>query len=57
MKAWDVTSSDPALLVYLKSYKNSVPVPRHWSQKRRYLQGKRGIENPAFQLPGNQLLN
>jgi Domain of unknown function (DUF382) len=28
-----------------------VPVPRHWSQKRKYLQGKRGIEKPAFQLP------
>lgn len=28
-----------------------MPVPRHWSQKRKYLQGKRGIEKPAFKLP------
>lgn len=26
-------------------------MPRHWSQKRKYLQGKRGIEKPPFQLP------
>lgn len=47
----DVNSADPYFLVYLKSYRNSVPVPRHWSQKRKYLQGKRGIEKPPFQLP------
>lgn len=28
-----------------------MPVPRHWSQKRKYLQGKRGIEKPPFKLP------
>jgi len=47
----DVTSADPRLLVYLKSYRNSVPVPRHWCHKRKYLQGKRGIEKPPFKLP------
>ena len=35
----------------LQAYRNSVPVPRHWSQKRKYLQGKRGIEKPPFVLP------
>lgn len=34
-----------------QAYRNTVPVPRHWSQKRAYLQGKRGIEKPPFQLP------
>jgi hypothetical protein len=29
---------DPKLLVYLKAYRNTVPVPRHWSQKRKFLQ-------------------
>ena len=48
----DVTSTDPKLLVYLKSYRNSVPVPLHWQQKRKYLQGKRGIEKRPFELPG-----
>ena len=51
VEVWDVTAADPALLVYLKSYRNTVPVPRHWSQKRKYLQGKRGLEKPPFQLP------
>jgi Domain of unknown function (DUF382) len=48
---WDVRARDPKLLVYLKAYRNTVPVPRHWSQKRKYLQGKRGIEKPPFELP------
>lgn len=47
----DVNSSDPYFLVYLKAYRNTVPIPRHWSQKRKYLQNKRGIEKPPFQLP------
>ena len=51
VEAWDVTASDPRLLVYLKSYRNTVPVPRHWCNKRKYLQGKRGIEKAPFQLP------
>ena len=47
----DVNSPDPLLHLNLKSYRNSVQVPRHWSQKRKYLQGKRGIEKPPFRLP------
>lgn len=47
----DVTAKDPVFLLHLKSTKNSVPVPRHWSSKRRYLQGKRGYEKPPFLLP------
>ncbi|KAL6784438.1 hypothetical protein ACKKBF_B01795 [Auxenochlorella protothecoides x Auxenochlorella symbiontica] len=51
VEIWDVTAADPKLLVHLKGYRNTVPVPRHWSQKRAYLQGKRGIEKAPFQLP------
>lgn len=51
VEVWDVTSHDPKLLVHLKSYRNSVPVPRHWCQKRKYLQAKRGIEKGPFKLP------
>ncbi|KAL7749732.1 hypothetical protein RI367_004961 [Sorochytrium milnesiophthora] len=47
----DVTAADPKLLVVLKSVRNTVPVPLHWSQKRKYLQNKRGIEKPPFELP------
>merc|ERR1712070_1157887 len=47
----DVTAADPRLLVHLKSYRNTVGVPRHWCQKRKYLQGKRGIDKQPFQLP------
>ena len=31
--------------------RNTVVVPRHWCFKRKYLQGKRGIEKPPFDLP------
>ena len=51
VEAHDVASSDPVLLIELKSNRNSVPVPRHWSQKSKYLQRKRGIEKPPFKLP------
>lgn len=47
----DVTAADPRLLLHLKSCRNTVPIPQHWSAKRDYLQGKRGIEKPPFQLP------
>lgn len=47
----DVTSPDPLLLVHLKTLRSAVPVPRHWKQKRKYLQGKRGTEKIPFQLP------
>jgi splicing factor 3B subunit 2 len=45
----DVTSADPLTLVHLKAYRSTVPVPRHWCLKRRYLQvcGARGQE-PVF---------
>jgi splicing factor 3B subunit 2 len=47
----DVTALDPKLLVHLKATRNTVAVPRHWCAKRKYLQGKRGFEKPAFDLP------
>ncbi|KAH7730333.1 splicing factor 3b [Aphelenchoides avenae] len=47
----DVTSRDPHLLVELKAYRNTVPVPRHWNAKRKYLAGKRGFERAPFELP------
>ncbi|XP_062541639.1 splicing factor 3B subunit 2 isoform X1 [Armigeres subalbatus] len=47
----DVTARDPKLLIQLKSHRNTVQVPRHWCFKRKYLQGKRGIEKPPFELP------
>jgi len=51
VEACDTTAPNPELLVYLKAYRNTVPVPRHWSSKRRYLAGKRGVEKPPFKLP------
>ena len=51
VEAWDTTSEDPRLLVQLKAYRNSIPVPKHWCQKRKFLMGKRGMEKPPFQLP------
>lgn len=51
VEMYDVTAKDPVLLLYLKSTRNTVPVPRHWCYKRKYLQGKRGFEKPPFKLP------
>ena len=51
----DVTARDPRLLVHLKSTRNTVPVPRHWCFKRKYLQGKRG-ESGTVVLHGCLLL-
>ena len=48
----DCTAADPRLLVYLKSYRNTVPVPKHWSSKCHYLQGRRGIEKRQLKLRG-----
>ena len=47
----DTSAPDPRLLVHIKSYRNVVPVPSHWSLKREYLSSKRGVEKPAFALP------
>ena len=33
----DTTAPDPQLLVFMKAYRNTVTVPRHWSSKRKYL--------------------
>merc|ERR1712217_276001 len=51
VEVWDPASPDPLSLLYLKAYRNSVPVPHHWSQKRKFLEGKRGIEKLTFKLP------
>mmetsp|Transcript_38737 Transcript_38737/g.116368 ORF Transcript_38737/g.116368 Transcript_38737/m.116368 type:complete len:581 (-) Transcript_38737:330-2072(-) len=51
VEAHDVTAADPDFLICLKGVPGTVQVPRHWGRKRKYLQGKRGIEKPPFQLP------
>jgi splicing factor 3B subunit 2 len=47
----DTSAQDPRLLVHIKSYRNVVPVPNHWSLKREYLSSKRGVEKAPFSLP------
>ncbi|GAB7365025.1 hypothetical protein MBLNU230_g5806t1 [Neophaeotheca triangularis] len=47
----DVSAPDPKLLIGIKSMKNVVPVPQHWSLKREYLSSKRGVEKAPFKLP------
>ena len=51
VEAYDVTAPDPIFLLYLKSVPGTVPVPRHWGRKRKYLKGKRGIEKAPLHLP------
>ena len=47
----DCTAKYSILLVQLKSAPHTIPVPRHWSRKRKYLAGKRGFLKPPFELP------
>ena len=51
VESWDVSAPDPLLLIHLKSAKSSVSVPKHWSQKKRFLQTKRGFFKRPFRLP------
>ena len=51
VEAWDITAPDPLFLCELKTLKNTIPVPRHWNQKSKFLQTKRGILKPMFKLP------
>ena len=51
VEAWDVTAQDPIFLIHIKALKNTVPIPRHWCQKRRFLQNKRGFVKPPLELP------
>ncbi len=51
VEAWDITAPDPIFLCDLKTVKNTIPVPRHWNQKSKFLQTKRGILKPMFKLP------
>ena len=51
VEAHDVAATDPEFLLRLKAVPGSVPVPRHWGRKRKYLQGKKGYEKPPFRLP------
>jgi splicing factor 3B subunit 2 len=50
VEAHDITAEYPDFLIHLKSIPGTVPVPRHWGRKRKYLQGKRGFEKPPFQV-------
>lgn len=51
VEVWDTTSADARLLAYLKAYRNTCAVPKHWNSKRKYMAGKRGVEKPPFKLP------
>lgn len=51
VEAWDITAPDPLFLCDLKTVKNTIQVPRHWNQKSKFLQTKRGILKPMFKLP------
>jgi splicing factor 3B subunit 2 len=55
VEAHDITAADPDFLIHLKAISGTVPVPRHWGRKRKYLQGKRGFEKPPFQV-GSSLM-
>jgi len=47
----DTTAKDADFLIHLKAYKNTVAVPKHWAQKRKFMQLKRGTDKMPFSLP------
>jgi splicing factor 3B subunit 2 len=47
----DTDAPDPFTLTELKTARNVIPVPSHWSQKRRYLNYKKGTEMSRYRLP------
>ena len=47
----DANAKEPLLLEELKAMKNSVPIPQHWCQRRRYLGAKR--ERQPYKLPSD----
>jgi splicing factor 3B subunit 2 len=51
VEAHDVTAADPDFLIALKGIPHTTPVPFHWGRKRKYLQGKRGMDKVPFKLP------
>ncbi|KAI8337166.1 hypothetical protein BC941DRAFT_452773 [Chlamydoabsidia padenii] len=51
VEACDTSAKDPLLLVDLKSYRNTVPVPNHWYQRQKYLYRYKSDEKPPFELP------
>lgn len=34
----DCSAPDPLFIIHLKGYRNSISVPKHWAQRRKYLQ-------------------
>ena len=47
----DTNAPDPFTLAEIKNVRNVVPVPSHWSQKRKYLNYKQGSEMSRYRLP------
>jgi hypothetical protein len=50
----DCNAPDPVTLLAMKAYRNTVPVPKHWCQKRRYLSRKVGQDRVSkYNLPND----
>ncbi|ODV79604.1 DUF382-domain-containing protein [Suhomyces tanzawaensis NRRL Y-17324] len=47
----DVDARDPFMLVAMKSQPNAIQVPDHWTAKREYLSGRKGMDRMPFELP------
>ena len=47
----DTTSKDPNFLIYLKEYRNTIPVPSHWSHKKKFAEYSRKSDKMPFALP------
>ena len=51
IEPFDNHAPDPFILAEIKNMRNIVPIPTHWSQKRKYLNYKKGSEVSRYRLP------
>ena len=47
----DINANDPIAAVHLRTYRNYVPVPQHWSHRRKYLSQR--SSNLRYELPAD----
>ena len=51
VETWDTSAKNPKLLIFLKFFRNTVQMSKHWAQKRKFLQSQKGVLRNQFKLP------
>ncbi|KAI9304497.1 hypothetical protein BJ944DRAFT_240499 [Cunninghamella echinulata] len=51
VEPWDISATEPLLLIDLKSYRNTVQVPGHWRCPEKFLFSYYSELRPSYELP------